>query len=1151
MKQLLSNSLPTFAPPSGDSRTAFDSKTAAINITPSSSHQYDIETIKENALWLSGEANIDELEALRLTILEWQYRPEARLKTGFSDAELASLRDVFGAEYCESAGLIPGSPLSRSEAAFDSPDGVRTRLLQLYSHEKVRLLAVAEEMLEFRSLWVIGSVPNQRAKPRLSAFAQPPSHPFHDILIDACQAIGNSIEALQSDPSWPVQEQYQSQLIEANATSNLQCVALYLDIILLLSTHSHEFVSADALHQWLHLMQSVDHFASFQSDIAVQQTSIEHIRTVSASTTLSLLQPTAILEQLAEHPETRQGSYIYELQYITELHEIIAGFAKMSCVPASLGVLSWGLLLVEIRNLATEMRETAENRAMQKAVTLSPHEARRSSISSAGSSHQSIFDDILREISPGPNGEDPADFLLTCAVQRSGVLDYISQIATPQQGENRVISSTITEQLQDLVKQALPVLGYSSDLLSAQNAILTHGNHRKSVFDPSVIFIRDPLLMESIFEVAAARFPYEALPFLRLCKSLARACVFDLDNTQYISFRLRQLDSFTQLATQGFSSYHTIREDENANLVALDNAVGIFDFQQHNLLTQNESHSTALNIIPAQAVGEVISESTPPTIRWQHTFSGFALLGKWVELHREGLLSNIISTFEDPDDVVAEVIRTLVALLENTCKQAKNLRNQRDAQRVCDGIMEEASALLQGDIDLIGCIFELSEHQLQAARGQTPSIASRDLLAACVDFFTIYAEIHPTHVWPLIMRSSIFGMSGAKRNALTFIGGVELPVQTFKLLESCSRFFRIILNIALPLSIQGMDIPQSVQLKNLRLTASQRLNSSIISNCTEVMLSALEAMGAWEFQDQMQKQWIFTEITQGFYVVIYYAFGTGEKYDGNAAAKTTFMPAASSLIQALQNPGLQGTGAGPLLHQITAAVVDPKFVDVLGAPAVHTKSSIHLIGLLLQYSQMTVGSSPDFESKLISLLPVLVRASLSQPLQSHETNTLIHSILKAIPPGSSSSILGHLGAASSISWIDALRHMYSQPQRSMNPSLLWQTYSQLVTLDQQWLAIVLVTGKPPGRQQTEGEAPKHQTQGEPCLQLALRTLSTPNTIGSTTLAGLLDFLLEAQRNWPSVSNLIIAQSKLFPELIAWVCKAGHQQQARGRPSSSQ
>ncbi|RMZ91690.1 hypothetical protein DV736_g1054, partial [Chaetothyriales sp. CBS 134916] len=1128
VKQLLSSPVPAFPPPSPQSRSAFDSSTAAISIIPSSSHQYDIDKIKEDALWLSAEANIDETEALRIAVLEWQYRPEACLRAGFSDAELASLRDALGPEDCESLGLVPRSPLNRSESAFDSVDDTRSRLLQLYLSEKVRLLAVYNELLQRHALVDLGPDSTTAANNISSPPLDPPRHILDDVLSETCKAIGQWIDNLQTGQFWSLPEQYHAGLIESNATSNLQSIALVLDLLLLGATRPDKLIPAEGLLQWLNTIRPVDHFANFYSEVPVQQTAITHICNISACVSVSLLQPTTILLHLSENPETLQDGYLYDYESLGSIHDVFMGFAAVCSLPASIGVLTWALLLHEIRSLASNAKETSENRAMQKAIATSPQDTRRWSVSSAGSSHQSIFDDILREIPPGPAGEDSIDSLISYSLSGMKALEFTSSISEWASQIRAGLFSLTWPVLQDLVKQAIPLLGYSPDLLSTQNTLL---ESQVSSIDPAASFIRDRLLMESFFDTATARFPYESLPLLQLCKSLARANVFDDDGTQYVTFRLRQLDFFTQVATEGFASYHTIHEDENANLVTLRQSVDIFDLQKHKFLTSTKVDGNELIVIPANSIGEVISESTPPTIKWQYTYPGFALLGKWIEMHREGVLRSIVSDFEDPDSIIATVVSLLVALLQNTYSHIKTTKGQESAQDACDKLLDDCSEWLHTDVDLVNCIFELSEHQLQAARGQVSSIASRDLLAACVDFFTFYAKIYPSRTWPQITRSSLFSVSGAKKNALSFSGAIEVPTQDFRLLEASSQLFSTVVDVALVLSPRDENAVPSAG----RLSASQRLARTTLSNCVEVMLPALEALNSWSFQHFKQKQNIFTSVTASFYNTINYAFGAGEKVDTVTPSKAIFIPAATALIQTLQNPGIQSPGSGPLLQQLVSAVVDPKHVDIFGNALAETDNTIQLLNLLLRCDRLSHDSGNDFHSRLRDFLPLLVRLPLSQFSRAKETCMLVSTVLVGIHTGAT-SILGHLGAASTVAWVDILRHLAEKPQRPIKPTVPWDIYSSLVTQEQQWIAIALITGAPPGPHNKEHTRPKLQTQGKPYLQRALNTLSKPSAVHPRELASLLGFLLEAQRNWPSVSDSIAAESALIPALVEWICR---------------
>ena len=145
---LLYLNVEAFPPPSAATRAAFLEKTAAINVTPATHGDYNIETIKEDSLWLSKQANIDELSALRVVIVEWQNRPAFRLLSGFSDTEKESLRSAAGInDFAGSLGTGPipdlllalGSRAPDNDAS-DTSAYWRRRLLDLYLLERRCLL---------------------------------------------------------------------------------------------------------------------------------------------------------------------------------------------------------------------------------------------------------------------------------------------------------------------------------------------------------------------------------------------------------------------------------------------------------------------------------------------------------------------------------------------------------------------------------------------------------------------------------------------------------------------------------------------------------------------------------------------------------------------------------------------------------------------------------------------------------------------------------------------------------------------------------------------------------------------------------------------------------------------------------------------------
>lgn len=138
--------------PSPQSKNAFDTKTSAINITPSANAQYNITEIKEDALWLSKATNTEELAALRLVVEEYQSRATSQLLGPFSEGELASIRDAAGSSKYSSSIPTPltlrGRDAEDIRKDFATQQSRRRRIFRLYISERQYLLKCTE--------WILG-----------------------------------------------------------------------------------------------------------------------------------------------------------------------------------------------------------------------------------------------------------------------------------------------------------------------------------------------------------------------------------------------------------------------------------------------------------------------------------------------------------------------------------------------------------------------------------------------------------------------------------------------------------------------------------------------------------------------------------------------------------------------------------------------------------------------------------------------------------------------------------------------------------------------------------------------------------------------------------------------------------------------------------
>ena len=136
------NAFPT---PTQQTKAAFETKTSAINVTPSST-RFDIKEVKEDALWLSKEVTIDELAALRVVVVERQSRASAQLLGPFSIEEVSSLREAYGNDARISAGASESASISGD---FDSQRSRRIRLLRIYLSERRNFWKCLELLIRY------------------------------------------------------------------------------------------------------------------------------------------------------------------------------------------------------------------------------------------------------------------------------------------------------------------------------------------------------------------------------------------------------------------------------------------------------------------------------------------------------------------------------------------------------------------------------------------------------------------------------------------------------------------------------------------------------------------------------------------------------------------------------------------------------------------------------------------------------------------------------------------------------------------------------------------------------------------------------------------------------------------------------------------
>ena len=277
--RLLSQCLEPFDVPSSKSKVEFESRTAAIHVSPPPQAPYSLEEIKADALWLSQKATIDEVTALRITILEWQDRPATRLLTGFSEEEGMSLLDAGGVDKFRAS--LAGSQVmdalkttaSRDEdtSTFLSEQSRRSRLRYLYLSERIHILKISRKLL---SISLRDTIPNGVTESNIYHPIQRESHGDDSLgdlgssifkgklngdeymlfLKDCINAIKSRLEAFHRDGGWFGATEADEESEAAWRTTLIEEVIHIMQIIFLQLEASTIIPTADLFISWLCLV---------------------------------------------------------------------------------------------------------------------------------------------------------------------------------------------------------------------------------------------------------------------------------------------------------------------------------------------------------------------------------------------------------------------------------------------------------------------------------------------------------------------------------------------------------------------------------------------------------------------------------------------------------------------------------------------------------------------------------------------------------------------------------------------------------------------------------------------------------------------------------------------------------------------------------
>lgn len=282
--RLLEDPASTFAPADEATKKVFETKTAPINVPASSDGRPDIESIKKDAEWLSKNAKINLVAALRVVVIEHQSRPARHLSGPLSSQDAKNLQEAAGLSNGQGSGLLldlgSAAALDAEEiwTEFEKPETRQRRLFDTYLAERRFFMMSADyanSIKLYERLPTFASVDLDLAKTyRLKLPSRDDAEPllptYLQVLTDSMSRIESGLKAV-TDGKW-VTEEVELDWLRTLLTEAIHALSVVFQIV---DSFGDDFAPSSAVNQWFSLMEVYRFFDAVQPVCIAQHVDVQ------------------------------------------------------------------------------------------------------------------------------------------------------------------------------------------------------------------------------------------------------------------------------------------------------------------------------------------------------------------------------------------------------------------------------------------------------------------------------------------------------------------------------------------------------------------------------------------------------------------------------------------------------------------------------------------------------------------------------------------------------------------------------------------------------------------------------------------------------------------------------------------------------------
>ncbi|KAI6373280.1 hypothetical protein MCOR25_003486 [Pyricularia grisea] len=1122
----------TFAPPSPQTKSDFETKTSPINATTPADDSCDLQTIKSDALWLSKNAAINETAALRIVVAEAQCRPESHLNGPLSSQDVANIKDIVGQNAAPGASVLSAIAAASPDDAetiwtdFQGENARRTRILHTYLAER-RHFAVAAASTAAQVL--SGEDPSDQSDRDAILSAGPTWLSY----LTSC--IKRSLAGLDATLEG---DKYKTDnlTIDWGRTCLVEAAHVMMLIFQITdATSSRTFAAPSFVAEWFTFITDYGFLDALSpADASVGELALP-LKCLVCAITMSLLnlpRSMALLDQDLELG-VDENSYIQDADILLQVHGTMQIAAENGLYTAAPAVFSWSLLLhrmyVAYQERA-ERRDLAQNQRAQAGFELEHHPVgatgRRNSTGSIVSIEARSYDQFLVNTSMSQDIQ-VAEALAQSATAQGFVYDVLSEFsqcsgANPEAALPRDVGAKIRCYFLELLKFSFPLVGYQSEPVTTLLAVLSAGDsdQERQVRSgdlpkpepPVEAVLEDPMLLDAYVLQAFNRYPYEYAPFTTLCKLLA-ARVGEEESSGAILKYLLKTPTLTFVLPENFQEYQLILEEENSNAIQILQEVPLIEPSPTSWRRQEPDDEPF--DIPAGSQGRFITDSGR-VVLMEYEHSSLALMGKRLEVYSSPESYRSVLGPLQPQEA-ADAVSLLNVLIQ------REMASHGSASGLA--ILQETSRSVGRTKDVVSIVCDILDHSIQGEKVSNDSSVMA-LLTACVRFLDTVLPLCPGRVWSYMARCELLNTESRAGRLSRILGNPDLNNDRFDFLHTVIVFLSELVENAMQSSVRRkvtIAKPGALQKHgtvSLWQGTSDKLLTQVAVSIAQTAVDIFENSSTWRYVSDLHPSIIVRDLVPVLNKMLVYTYSVGEEKE---RLTDCLAPAAGYVLECFLSSSSAALKFQPLLGTFLSARLLPEptrlYQKASQTLASTTVTVLEFVTSLIKTAAFLEKPSTLMETQLFRSTPLLARLCGVGNAFRTPVTSLMESLVasaegsaKSEPP----SLLGYLGSQIARSLLKLLAQLDKPFDRTVESARLWSFLSTILRSRQPWMANCLLTGNVPrDAVRGEGKSGKSSKLSPTSVLVAARIrLQHISSIPSAEALAILEFFTVAQNHWP-------------------------------------